>query len=140
LSKPLPEVESFHSSSINADERATFLVTGPSQDSIVQLEQAIESTLGHPEIGLQMTAAILGMSPRTLQRHLAEEEKTFSRLLQSVRFRAAQQLLRDPAMPLNEIAMRLSYADSANFIRAFKRWTGVGPSEFRQLHYAKRDE
>ena len=87
-----------------------------------------------------MTAAIIGMSPRTLQRQLAEEERSFSRLLQSVRFRVAQRLLRDSSMPLTEIASRLSYADLPNFIRAFKRWTGVGPNEFRKLHYDDEHE
>ena len=40
-------------------------------------------------------------------------------------------------MPLKEIAKRLGYTDLANFIRAFKRWTGVGPTDFRQLHYGE---
>jgi len=38
-------------------------------------------------------------------------------------------------MLLTEIAGRLGYSDLPNFIRAFKRWTGVGPNEFRRLHY-----
>jgi AraC-like DNA-binding protein len=37
-------------------------------------------------------------------------------------------------MPLKEIAKWLGYTELANFIRAFKRWTGVGPNEFRRLH------
>jgi AraC-like DNA-binding protein len=98
----------------------------------------IESVIYQSEINLQLTAAIIGTSPRTLQRRLAEHDQSFSRLLQSVRFRTAQRLLRDCNMPIVEIARRLGYADSANFIRAFKRWSGFGPNQFRQLHYVGR--
>jgi len=43
-------------------------------------------------------------------------------------------------MPLTEIAKRLGYTDPANFVRAFKRWTGICPSAFRQLHYTDGHE
>ena len=135
LSKPLPAIESSHLTRADENERASFRGTGPSRELVGQLEQAIESALGRPGIGLELTAAIIGFSPRTLQRRLAEQDLSYSRLLQSVRFQTAQRLLRDRRMPLKEIAGRLSYADLANFIRAFKRWTGVGPNEFRRLHY-----
>ena len=91
-------------------------------------------------MSLGLTAAIIGASARTLQRRLAERGLSFSRVLQGVRFRNAQELLRDPRLPLTEIAKRLGYTDPANFIRAFKRWTGVGPSEFRRLQYEDGDK
>jgi AraC-like DNA-binding protein len=94
--------------------------------------------LNQPGVNLQLTAAITGMSARTLQRRLAVHNTSFSHLLQAVRFRNAQRFLQDRKMPLKEIAKRLGYTDLANFIRAFKRWTGVGPNEFRQLHYKHR--
>jgi AraC-like DNA-binding protein len=141
LSEPLSAYnESSENPRVDTAERRSFLESAPSSELLGQLEQVIESSLAQPEIGLQSTASIIGISPRTLQRRLAEKNQVFGRLLQTVRFRSAQRLLREPAMPLAEIARRLSYADSANFIRAFKRWTGVGPSEFRQLHYREQSE
>ena len=140
LSRPLPLYELSVISRPDDNERAFFLTASPSRIPVGQLGQAIESALGHPEIGLQMTAAIVGMSSRTIQRHLAEEGQSFSRVLQSVRFRMAQQFLCETSMRLTEIASRLSYADLSNFIRAFKRWTGVGPNEFRKLHKEDRHE
>lgn len=119
----------------DATARNSFLESGPASDPIGQLEQAIESVLNQPGVNLQLTAAITGTSARTLQRRLAEHGASFSHLLQRIRFRTAQHLLQDPEMPLKEIAKRLGYTDLANFIRAFKRWTGVGPSKFRRLHY-----
>ena len=135
LSKPLPALDSSIYPPAAEHEQASFVTTGPAADPIGQLEQVIESTLGHPEMNLQLIAAIVGTSPRTLQRHLAQHDASFSRLLQVVRFRNAQRLLQDPEMPLTEIANGLAYSDLANFMRAFKRWTGIGPSEFRRLHY-----
>jgi AraC-like DNA-binding protein len=138
LSKPLPSFESSLSPTATDHQRACFLATAPSYEPIRQLEQVIETSLEHPDIGLHLTAAIIGTSPRTLQRRLGENDVRFSRLLQAVRFRAAQRLLRDRGMPLSEVARRLGYSELANFTHAFKRWTGVGPNKFRQLHDGDR--
>jgi AraC-like DNA-binding protein len=141
MSQPLPAFdESASIPLISRAERERFFGSAPSPGLAGQLEQVIESSLGHSAVGLQLTASIIGTSPRTLQRRLAEENQVFGRLLQSTRFRLAQRLLREPAMPLAEIARRLSYAGSANFIRAFKRWTGIRPSEFRRLHCGEQSE
>lgn len=134
LSRPLPTLLASNDYTYNDTERASLLETSPSPSLVGQLEQIIESVLGQRTINLNFTASIIGTSPRTLQRRLAESNLTFSRLVESVRFRTAQRLLSDWDVPLTEIANRLSYSDSANFIRAFKRWAGVGPTEFRDLH------
>lgn len=135
LSAPLPRIRTSSGTRMQRDDRAAFIATAPATEPLGQLEQVIESALGHPEMSLQFTAAIIGTSPRTLQRRLAEHDESFCRLLQAVRFRTAQRHLQDPGMPLTTIAKRLGYTDLANFIRAFKRWTGLGPNEFRRLQY-----
>ena len=134
LSKPLPAFASSLCPTANDHERASLLATAPADEPVKQLEQVIESSLEHPNTGLQITAAMIGTSPRSLQRHLGEHDLSFSRLLQAVRFQTAQRLLRDRGMPLAEVARRLGYSELANFTRAFKRWTGVAPNRFRQLH------
>ena len=121
---------------VDEDQRNCYARSGPAADPLGQLEQAIESILGHPDMSLQLAATITGTSPRTLQRRLAEDGTSFSRTLQAVRFRNARRLLQDPEMPSKEISKRLGYTDPANFMRAFKRWTGVSPNEFRRLHYS----
>jgi AraC-like DNA-binding protein len=135
LSEPLPAVDSSSRSFADANERASLLMTSPAADPIEQLEQVIESTLGNPELSVPFIAANIGTSARTLQRRLADHGASFSRLLQAVRFRNSQRLLRDPEVPLSEIAKRLGYTDLPNFLRAFKRWAGVSPNEYRRLHY-----
>ena len=49
------------------------------------------------------------------------------------RFELALVLMRDPAIPLTEVALELGYSDSANFTRAFRRWTGLPPRRYRQV-------
>lgn len=135
LSDPLHPLDVADRPGVDEYERQSYKNSAPAAEPIGQLEQTIESNLDRCDMSLQLTAAIIGTSPRTLQRHLAQDNTSFSRTLQAVRFRNAQSLLQDSKTPLTVIAKRLGYTDSANFIRAFKRWTGVAPSEFRRLHY-----
>jgi AraC-like DNA-binding protein len=76
-------------------------------------------------------AEAAGMSVRSLQRRLASEGLTFSQLIDEVRFEMAVPQLRDPDIRLTDIALSLGYSDPAHFTRAFGRWGGVSPSEYR---------
>jgi AraC-like DNA-binding protein len=71
------------------------------------------------------------MSQRTLQRRLGEEGSSFSAVLDDLRFELAAELIRDRDYPLMAIAHDLGYRDQAHFTRAFRRWTGMSPSEYR---------
>ena len=84
---------------------------------------------------LQVTARLLNLTPRTLHRRLVEEGTSYRDILDTVRQQMALDLLRDGQMSLQEAAFMLGYGDLANFRRAFKRWTGSPPSDYRrQLH------
>jgi AraC-like DNA-binding protein len=108
--------------------------SAPELDFVSSLKQAIATLLrdGYPDIYL--ASQITGTSPRTLQRRLAEEGLTYFRLVEQVRFDTAIGLLQDPSFKLLNIAIELGYSDAAHFTRAFKRWTGTSPSEFRHLN------
>ncbi|GAA5078951.1 AraC family transcriptional regulator [Nocardia iowensis] len=75
----------------------------------------------------------LFMSPRTLSRRLNEEDTSFRGLLDEVRQLLSEQLLAHTDMTTEQVAARLGYAEAASFIRAFRRWKGCPPQEFR-LH------
>ena len=79
-------------------------------------------------------AARLHMSGRTLQRKLQECGTKFQQLLDEERCRRAQQLLRQTDLSLTVISARLGFAESSVFSRAFRRWTGMSPLEFRRAH------
>ena len=80
---------------------------------------------------LAALAAKLGVPPRTLQRHLAKVGITFSVMLADVRSALAQDLLSNPALTVEEVAIAIGYSEPGNFRRAFREWTGVTPSEYR---------
>jgi AraC-like DNA-binding protein len=73
----------------------------------------------------------LGMSKRTLQRRLSENGTTFQSLVEDTRQELAAGLLRQTSQPLLEIAFLLGFSEQSAFQRAFKRWTGRTPAEYR---------
>ena len=74
----------------------------------------------------------LHMSSRTLQRKLQECGTSFQQLLDDERCQRARQLLTQTRLPLTAISEQLGFAESSVFSRAFRRWTGVSPLEYRQ--------
>ncbi|WP_067572569.1 AraC family transcriptional regulator [Nocardia acidivorans] len=76
-------------------------------------------------------AAELFMSPRTLSRRLNAEGTSFRALLDEVRQLLSEELLDHTEMTTEQVAGRLGYAEAASFIRAFRRWKGCPPQEYR---------
>lgn len=77
-------------------------------------------------------AARLGLSARSLQRHLAAEQTSFREVLDAHRHKTACRRLRASDLSLGEIAAEIGYADQAVFSRAFQRWEGTSPSAWRK--------
>ncbi|MGQ7960425.1 AraC family transcriptional regulator [Pseudomonas sp. SP16.1] len=87
-----------------------------------------------PERGpdLQAIASALALSPRTLQRRLREGGLSFSQLVDETRQQLALHYLRDPALELAEIAFLVGFGEPGSLARAFRRWTGGSPGEYRR--------
>ncbi len=81
---------------------------------------------------VEAVASRLHISERTLKRQLAQEGTTYSEILEALREQQARQLLENRELSIDRIADRLGYSDVANFTRAFKRWTGQTPGQFRK--------
>ena len=76
-------------------------------------------------------AAALGLGERTFARRLGDEGVAFRSLVEEVRARAARSYLRDPELPLAQIAYLLGYSEQSAFTSAFRRWTGTSPGRYR---------
>ena len=76
-------------------------------------------------------ATALHLSEKTLQRRLKDEDTSYQQVLDEVRRDLAQQYLRENAVSVCEVTFRLGFSDQSSFTRAFRRWTGLTPGEFR---------
>jgi AraC-like DNA-binding protein len=90
--------------------------------------------LGHLVANSESVAAALGLRRRTSARRLDEHGVSFHELLDEARFLAARNLLQISRVPVTEIAARLGYSDTPAFTRAFRRWAGTSPTEWRYRH------
>jgi AraC-like DNA-binding protein len=89
---------------------------------------------GKPQIDMLDVARALGMSTRSLRRRLSHEGVSFHDLAHEASACVAKQLLRNKHWSIQEAAYEMGFAHSTTFHRAFKRWTGTTPKEFRQQH------
>jgi AraC-like DNA-binding protein len=104
----------------------------PAADFAGSARQAVASLLRLGVTDLAAAADAAGLSARSLQRRLAEVGLRFGGLLAEARLEAARSLLRDPRRRVIDVSAELGYNDSANFTRAFRRWSGVAPQQFRR--------
>ena len=72
------------------------------------------------------------MSSRTLQRQLLKQGMSYRQLLDEVRYEMAMQKIAHSNLTIQEISCQLGYSEPAHFTRAFKRWNGKTPAQFRQ--------
>ncbi|WP_457675528.1 helix-turn-helix transcriptional regulator, partial [Thiolapillus sp.] len=106
------------------------------KDNIVErVKAAIVDQLPSGHISDALIARTLFMTERTLQRRLQAEGTTFKSLLTEVRQELADQYIRDSRLTLQEISFLLGFAELSSFSRAFKRWNGLSPRNYREIHY-----
>jgi AraC-like DNA-binding protein len=107
----------------------------PDRTGFVALaRRAIAGALAAGGVSVAKGAARLGMSARTFQRRLASHRTSHHRLLDETRYDLASAYLCDPTISITQLTFMLDFADVSAFTRAFKRWSGMTPSEFRRRH------
>lgn len=105
----------------------------PPRGPVPGLREQLARTLeGGAAPTLDLLAQALHMSARTLQRRLSDENTTFQAELDVVRQELAVGYLSDPRLSVYEVGVLLGYAEQRAFERAFRRWRGVTPKQFRQ--------
>ncbi len=102
----------------------------PSESSVSNtVREAARAALAGGNCTLTDTARVLGMSSRTLQRHLRAEGTSFAEVIDALRRELALAYVRK-RMPIVDVAHLLGYADTTAFHHAFQRWTGTSPARY----------
>ena len=102
------------------------------EDYVAHTKMIIQSVLATGEATLSVVANLLNLHPRQLQTELQQRRSSFRQLLDEVRYSEAQLQLSHSFISLTDLALGLGYADETAFSRAFKRWSGLSPSQWRQ--------
>jgi AraC-like DNA-binding protein len=98
----------------------------------LQVQRALASRIAGGDTHINALARQLAMSGRTLQRRLAGEGLSYQELLDEARKEASGRYITESTLAICEIAYLLGYSEPAAFHRAFKRWHGMTPENFRQ--------
>lgn len=129
LDRPLPAAN--RELALTLDRSLSDYVARQHDDIISRTKSAISDYLPSGNVTIPMAATSLHMSPRNLQRKLSAEGTTYRDLVDIVRKELAESYLSDASFTLMEISYLLGFSSQAAFSRAFNRWTGLTPRDFR---------
>ena len=131
LDAPLPQANA-QLAQAHQQQAAARLAALSRQDGLEQtLRMWIASQLQGQAPARAQAARALGLSERTLARRMRAEGLSYSALLDGVRRDAALQAVAQTTRALSDIALALGYAEPSVFTRAFRRWTGATPGQWR---------
>jgi AraC-like DNA-binding protein len=96
-----------------------------------QLRRVLRTALLTRRASAEQVAAMFSIHSRTLHRRLRDHGTRFQQLADETRYEIARQMLGDSATGISDIAAALDYADASAFTRAFRRWSGTTPAQWR---------
>jgi AraC-like DNA-binding protein len=131
LDRPLPGADPALAGYLKAQANALVEHLGAPNVVSQDCARRIAGRLGMGEPSQTAIARQMGMSERTLQRRLSAEGTTFNEILEHTRRTTAMSYLADRKLAAYEVSFLLGYAEPATFFRAFKRWTGKTPQQYR---------
>ena len=103
-------------------------------DIVARCQANLLEQLSSGDVSEDAMADQLHMSRRTLQRKLADSDLTYKQLVDDTRQDLAMRHLDDPRHSITDVTFLLGFSQQSAFTRAFKRWTGMSPSEYRARH------
>lgn len=117
---------------LTLQQQLTELEAKNAPDFRTRVRHVIESLLPAGDCNVERVAELFAMHRFTLYRYLQESGTTFETLLAQTRADMATTMLQHTAMPIGDIALALGYSTSTSFGRAFTRWFGKSPKDWRK--------
>jgi AraC-like DNA-binding protein len=99
-----------------------------------QMRRVLRTLLTSHRCSAESTAHLFAIHRRTLNRRLKAAGTAFHTLVEEIRYEIARQLLAETTMPMVQVTAALHYSEASAFTRAFRRWSGLTPSEWRAQH------
>jgi AraC-like DNA-binding protein len=121
------------------EERVHELERLSQADLVSGLRRILRTLVGQPNCSLEFVAHQLGTHARTLSRRLHAKGTTFLQLREEVSLQVARELLEESSKPAREIAATVGYADGSSFSRAFRRWSGKTPAQWRRAGRSRHE-
>lgn len=109
-----------------------FVASMPGGDVVDRVRRDILVRLASGQLTEQEIAEPLKVSPRHLRRLLRQHNTSYEQLLDQARREEALRLLADTRKSLTAISYEVGFLDPSSFTRAFRRWTGISPSDYRR--------
>lgn len=131
LNQPLPSSDPFILTRLDASLE-DMLLDMPSTDFTEQVKQRIGALIAQRDVSEEMLAERFNMSTRHLRRKLSEAQTSYEKLLDEVRMEMAMRLIQAGRLNLGHVALQLGFLNPSSFTRAFRRWTGMSPSDFKK--------
>jgi len=133
LAMPVPHADtSLYPVLLHHADRLLVQRAAQQEHIVARVRAALLPRLAGGEARLAPVAAELGLSPRTLQRKLAEAGSSYQEVLDALRFGLARDYLRRRELGLVDIAFLLGFQEQSAFTHAFREWSGMNPGAWRE--------
>ena len=120
---------------------ACLLVKYRNQSSLTErIRRLLRRYLTQEMPSLEVISDMLATTPQTLRRRLQREGQGYQMIKDALRRDVAVEYLTQSDLPLLEVATRVGFSEASTFHRAFKGWTGLTPSAYRQAHNAPAED
>jgi AraC-like DNA-binding protein len=102
------------------------------QNFPLDVARIVRTNIGTGHCTAEKISTLLGISVRALSGRLEEHKTSFKQIVENVRFEMARQMMENTDIPLRDISELLDYSEVSAFTRAFTRWAGTAPGNWRR--------
>jgi AraC-like DNA-binding protein len=140
LDTPQQSVDSSLHGVLRAHAEQLLMELAPGETCADGVRAQLLRLLPKHEASAERVARKLGMSRRTLTRQLEAEGTSFTELFSALRRQLAERYLQHTDDSVEDIAFQLGYSEASAFVRAFRRWNGRAPREYRRARAWRTSE